>query len=251
MLKTAHETTESLCKGAKNILEGRTDSTLYAAPYQFQAPDSTQWWLARDGKRPTYRLVKFHFSRSSSGSSPWFAGIVAEKGLGPSCAEFCRTAKERNQVMDETWQWDSFLREMRGTDLNEALDLVLNATQVELRLECGDAYVPGQSYNPRAPRPRSDELVYRIHSGGRLEMWDHDLGLRKLNSLTSVSSLAKLSDTLSHIGQLEFHWIDLFLGANLYAAPKYDSDEEARGWDQALVDGLLMPLLPWVVADGK
>lgn len=252
MLLTTHTTTEKLCKATQAIIQPRTDTKLHALPYQFQSPDTTQWWLAREGTRPTYHLVKFHFAKYGSGVTPWFVGIVAEKGLGQSVTEFCKTTNQKNQVMTPSWQWASFVRDLKEDRLVATLDQILATTALELRIDTGSPYVPGQDYNPRAPQPRYDKVCYGVHSGGKLEVCDKYLGLNRLTPLTRVTSLKELGDALESLSadpQFAFHWVDLLLGTTLEAASTGCSEDEASQQDEELVRRVLMPLLPWVVGD--
>lgn len=252
MLKTSHTTTETLCKAAQGIIQPRTDTKLHALPYQFQSPETTQWWLAREGARPTYHLVKYHFARSGGGVTPWIVGIVAEKGLGQPVEEFCTNANQRNQVMTPSWQWWSFIKDLKGDHLAEAINQVLQTTALELRIDTGSPYVPGQDYNPRAPQPRYDKVWYSVHADGKLEVCDKYLGLNRLNPLTRATSLHELGNALESLSadpQFAFHWVDLLLGTALEAAQADCSEDAAHQQDEELVRWVLMPLLPWVVGD--
>jgi hypothetical protein len=249
MLRTAHRTTEALCKAAKARLQSRTTSRLHARPYQFRSPATTTWWLTCDSTWPAFHLAKLKFAKSGSSAPPWFVSVVVEKGLGAKLAPLCRTSTARNQVMTDTWQWHDFVVDLSGVELAEALDRVCEFTPVELRVDCAAPYVPGQDYDPSGRQPSSDALCFRIASGGRLELSSQELGQHKLDPLTRVATLGEAAQTLAQLGAdegLAFHWIDVCVGAVVHAAPEGSDPADAERWDTELAERLLLPLLPWV-----
>jgi len=237
-----YNTPREACLDTWRFFESPGDGRrLYVLPYNRFDPDkSTFWWLSPSPDNPAYKYGKFAFAIYEDNIMR--TGLYVEKGLG---LEYCSIDKSKSagrMVMDETWSWHSFLRDMKGEGISQALDMINAKANVrsELHLEGGYAS-PG--FDPQRPRFKWDRSVFQWDPGDQiLTLLKENRRGEVLPKLGESITFPDLASKLSNLPESSFIWIDLLIGIRLNM-----SSTTPHAWDgNELVRNVLDPLYEWV-----
>jgi len=245
---TSQGSAEQCCKAVQEVLRRREWSpSLFLLPYNYHCPEDTTWWLSPIGEKPAYHAGKyfFHFGKKDG---LLYIGFVVEKGISRSLAELCTTVWTKNFVMEEDWQWHKVMKELHGVDWNDTVNRVSGDVPLTLEIDAGIVNLTdNNSYDPRAPRPRTDRLAFDVNGSGlvlvRAELTSRD-GL--LKQASDIRNFDELSFAMKKIPREEWAWVNFWLGTKLEISDP-ESDVSAReDCASALVDKFLIHFFHWV-----
>ncbi|HYA41727.1 MAG TPA: hypothetical protein VEF34_10510 [Syntrophobacteraceae bacterium] len=219
-----HETCRAVLELRKSAKEKKR---LFAIQYNRFLSESTTWWLSPVGVNPAYKYPKFGFV--PSGDAEIIIGLYVEKGLGRDSQ--CPST----QVMDSTWFWHTFLKEIETDEFCSAL----NATQTQSR-------TPPEIYIESFVGPEKESVSFLWKStDGKLSAAKGFQGsvLEPMVEVADFHSLGACLCELTYRHQSRaFVWIDFIVGVRFEL-----NNDTHDSWDAWVIEkNLLRHLEHWV-----
>jgi hypothetical protein len=194
-----------------------------ARPYQFQAPEFTDWYFfPGSGHWPAQRHGKLFIRRHPEEHDCLCAGYFVERGHGQQVL-MADPGSDRKLIMQPDWYWFEFVRHAQVGELDAPVREVLQRSQVPLSIRA-DLW----RYRPRDDDMRSrtpdDTIQFRIDSpeAGFQNVKKSEDIFARLNDSTNTQELTARLDGWD---ELDWYWVNLFIGVKL----RY-GDEETGTW---------------------
>ncbi len=219
---------------------------LTARPWNRFEPINTEWWLIPSTDWPAYHHGKFFFHAQDDGRD-LYCGFYVEKGLDPSITAAFPTGKKL--VMEKDWSWHRVLADMESGALNAPVLEIAKRSGCCVLLEVDGGFVDDPaSYDPYAPPMDRSYLAFESDGTTLRQIWS-ELHGSQFAHLSPCESLPELARAISQVRQLEWTWIDLYIGLELEMAPlEHDPQRGSDLWEAPeLWEKCLAPWLPWVV----
>jgi hypothetical protein len=202
---------------------------------RFDRLDETTWWLSPTGEIPAYKHGKI-VCTTSNFEPELFVGLYVEKGLGEEPAQMGKasTAKERRYLMDSTWLWHDFVRDLKSGEIGRVANGVegLCDHPVTVALDGGTGVQDDWDF------------VSFAHSSGSLVANAGNASRKRLSPLSAAQSLPNLASLIeTKISDLDWVWIDLHIGLSFSA----DTSDDADVWDADTIwTRVCAPWTPWL-----
>ena len=134
--------------------------------------------------------------------------------------------------MKDDWCWIDFIKGLKDNTISVIISEVSKklVSPLLLRIEAG--FVPDpESFDPHAPRFDWDLLMFNT-VGSSLELTESETPANLLNEVKKIRDLKMLADSIPTIPQIDWVWIDLFIG-NIFMIGPPSLDKEL--WDAARI----------------
>lgn len=247
---TTASTPRELCYSIKSACDDRIDG-LVARPWNRFDPDESAWWLVPSSDWPAFQYGKLYFNWRSLDRSSMVCGLHIEKGLDPSIAGAYRTKKGSRYILNDTWIWNSFLKDLDSGQVSGALVSLWGAgvESLEIRIEGGYVPDPG-SFDPYAGEFNQSKAKYVFEiSGGTPSKWsltsaeDPDHRMHAIQKMTDFHSARA---ALAKVSEDRWLWIDFFL--LLPVSPRGAGDSDRAGLERKLEPMHLSNFSRWLCA---
>ncbi len=218
-------------------------------PWNPRQAKSTHWYLSPTPEWPVFRYGKA-LLRSDQGyadrqGTNLFSCFFVEKG--PSAAKTAELypSHRRNYLSDATWLWSSVLDAMATGDLDPIVEEVARASGQPVVLEIAVSTLSPGAVAEGKGNPWELEGYVRFQlEGPALVPLNSNPGAH-LQSVASLSRIEQIPDALGRNEKLDWFWIDLYIGVELWLGSVPDRNNEI--WNGAHVwDRTLRPWLPWI-----
>jgi hypothetical protein len=209
-------------------------------PYQFQAPDFTDWlWYPRSGHWPAQRHSKLFIGRYRQDPDCLYAGYFVERGHGQQVVA-ADPGFDKKLIMQSDWYWFEFLRHAEARELDAPIMTVLERSQlpVTITADLWHYRPPDDDLRPRQP---DDCIQFETSSAeGPFANVKKSQGMFK--RLTECANLQQLAARLDGWDELDWYWINLFIGIKL----RYGTEETGTWGAPQLWRNALEPWAAWV-----
>jgi hypothetical protein len=201
-------------------------------PYNQFKPSNTTWWLVPSTEWPAYRFGKFFVRRYGDDRAPMI-GYYVEHGLTPQLRGL--PGLRPKFIMDHRWYWHDFMDQMKDGSLDDPYRQTHSRAglPVVVRLE-SFAFNRVPDYDHPEENVPDDVLEFgldRLNPTLRM-MCSADAVLSPMRDCDSFSELAR---RLTSLNDLEYYWIDLYIGVRLdYGTPETGSWDAAQTWNRIL-----------------
>ncbi len=208
-------------------------SGMVVRPYNFNRPETSEWWFIPSKDWPAYRHSKiFVWQTPPYSVEPGFLylGYYVEHGISPEIPGVARKF-----VMDSKWSWHDFIRSAKdgtfdkvsskiSSNLKIPVWVLLKAYEFNRIPELGgDSSTPYDQFEMLLGAQQKHQVLQQPAS-------------KVLKTLNSSKSLADLSATLEANAQdLSFFWIDVLIGVHIDYDTVSANNKDARIlWETAL-----------------
>ncbi len=202
-------------------------------PYQ---PSHTEWYLVPSTEWPAYRFGKLSIHWANRGEQ-MSLGFYIERGLGSQLAGMVKSS----QVMNATWYWPRFCKEVQAGALDPAVQKVLERSGLPVRVYLSlyhFNHVPDVDTGEQHP---DDHLAFTISDAGLA--FDRLLGAQnELSSLKEAANLRDLAARIERAPNLAWNWINLWVSVQV----GYSQDDTGEWGAAQLWHNALELWLPWV-----
>lgn len=199
-----------------------------ARPYQFQAPEYTHWWFMPSTGWPAYRHPKLFIQqyRPQPGlqSEYMYTGFYVERGHGKAVLEL-DPRFDPKMIMQPGWFWFDFVRHAEAGELDAPLREVVERSGLPVIVSVDLWEYRDAEDRYRLTRDPYDNLEFAITAAEPsfdIQSRSHTEILQGLDESTSLGELAR---GLEERKQLDWFWVNLFVGVKL----RY-GDEETGTW---------------------
>lgn len=250
---------QKLAHGARDA--AKPEAKLTTRPWNMYKPADTTWWLIPSTDWPAYLHGKAYLAKDIRDPERIECGLDVEKGLDPIVAGPYPATRKKGFILDKAWKaWPKVLASLADGSLLEVANQVrANAGQpIQVRVASWYAQDPND-FDPH-PLMSDKELFGECRSavdGGRI--WfqlEPDGTLVELEQrclregllpVADSRSLAQLAESLQPTHELNWSWIDLYLGVHMrrFSTEGLPSGEVWYG--DRIWPNLLRPWLPWII----
>lgn len=214
-------------------------------PYRVGTDDTT-WWVRRGTDNPAYRHYKAVIRPVVESDQPvelWI-GTNAEKGLGADFAAMASTKKQKNLVMDDSWEWPRF-ESLLGKGVFGPIAEGVKKAGLEPLLTVSVGMV--------GPSPNLDDTfkddmpgaknTFRIEASSlhRIGRGGSHPKLPEADGIPTSTSWTSLGEALKPVVKHPWTWIDVYLYARFEPGQAGAAWGPERLW-QELVTPFLKPL---------
>lgn len=178
-------------------------------PWNRHQPEDTFWWLIPSTDWPAYKHGKVIVSKEKIEGENFFVGIVIEKGPGAIVGE-SPLANSKTGVLDESWCWNYFMEDIKSGTFEKALNKLSQNIKLPIYLRVG-AHVINEpsSFDPYECGSFNDAVMLNYYESG-VEITSKAKTF--LFPLNKVSNLSDIYYLLSEIKEINWIWIDFFIG---------------------------------------
>ncbi len=217
--------------------EGRP---LTARAYQFQAPEFSDWYSYPSGGHwPAQRHGKLFVRRYPEQLDCLYTGYFVERGHGDKVL-VADPGFDRKLIMRPYWYWFEFVRRAQAGELDAPLVQIMKRSQIPAIV-----IVDLWRYRPRDDDERSrtpdDTIQFGIGSpeGGFKALKKGEGIFATFNDCTNAR---ELMTQLDGSGQLEWYWVNLFMGVKL----RYGDEQSGKWRARDIWRNAMEPWAPWV-----
>lgn len=209
-----------------------------ARPYQFQAPEFTHWWFMPSTDWPAYHHPKLFIQqyRPQPGvqSEYLYTGFHVERGLGNVVLEL-DPKFDRKMIMQPNWFWYGFLQHADKGELDAPLREVAERSglPVIVSVDLWEYRDAEDRYRlERGPYDNLEFAVTEAEPSFSIQSWCHTEVLQGLDDCTNLGQLAR---GLEERTQLDWFWVNLFIGVKLRYGDEHTGTWRARDiWRKAM-----------------
>jgi hypothetical protein len=189
-------------------------------PWNWYKPVDTYYYLVPSANWPAYKYSKFVFATgtdyprklllgindSTIHTDKLLAGFYIEKGFGEDAAIVDSNIKQKQQVKDPTWAWESFIRQDSVTRFARTLARI--SDREELHLYVLSSYVHDREDERRPPH---DAIVFSCQRDELRPVINNRYPVGVLYGLDDARDFDSLAARLRTID--DYHWIDMYVVA--------------------------------------
>lgn len=207
--------------------ECRIQPPLTARPWNRYASENSEWYLVPNTDWPAYRYSKLILQPTKQGTMR--AAFYVEKGVD---SKQISSYSHKQFVMDDQWAWHRLLAAFAHGRLDAPCRVVAERSGAPVRVWVDGGMHQDEAYDRAAERDRWTYLSYRW-SDGALVCQEESSTLPDpcFAPLTSCASLAELAQALPKIQDIDWKWINLYLGVECGLTPKIAQGSSGTPWD--------------------
>jgi hypothetical protein len=192
----AHDTAAAVCQA----IAGAPPRDCMILPRSRFYPESSMWWVVPGKENPAYRYGKLYFDGDELDASTLLCGLHVEKGFGPG------VPGPRGHAMDRRWTWNAFFPALGGQ---------VDAQLADLERQAGEAPHVRLLAGLEAEGAPSHYLRFTWNSG-TLQVQTPPADRRGfLGPLAGVTDLGALREGIAALNELNWHWINVFVGCSV------------------------------------
>lgn len=236
-----------LCEAIEAVLPADA-GRLIRRPYNHFQPTMTSWWLVPSNELPFFKFGKFGFNWDEKKRETISCGLYLTKGLDPALKQVYPSKKGGRLIMDETWAWHNFAESCRNGKIPEAIKAAAGESMViEAVIEGGYVDDPGL-FDPQVEHPAMDcyTLSFDVKTGA-MRVTKAKRAVMAIKELNKVSDLPSFCKTIDTLGNNQFLWMNVFIGA-VFSVKEYGefSPEDNVISASQIWEKVLCKFLPWI-----
>lgn len=197
-------------------------------PYQHQAPEFTHWWFMPSTEWPAYHHSKLFIQqyRPQGGlqSEYLYTGFYVERGLGKSVLEL-DPRFDRKMIVQPGWFWFDFRRHAQEGELDAPLREVVERSGLPVIVSIDLWEYRDAEDRYRLTRGPYDNLEFAVAAADPSLSGQSRSQTEVLQGLDECTTLGQLARGLEERRELDWIWVNLFIGVKL----RY-GDEQTGTW---------------------
>jgi len=215
-----------------------------ARPYQYQAPEFTHWWFMPSTEWPAYHhsklFIQQYHPQPGVQSEHLYTGFYVERGLGEPVLEL-DPRFDRKMIMQPGWFWFRFLGHAEDGELDAPLRETLERSGLPA-IVCVELWEYRDAEDRyRLTRGPYDNLEFTVTAAEpSLTVQSHSQ-TEVLQDLDECTSLGQLARGLEEGKQLDWFWVNLFIGVKL----RYGHEETGTWRAPDIWLNAMAPWEPW------
>ena len=214
-------------------------------PYQYQAPEFTHWWFLPSTEWPAYHHSKLFIQqyRPQPGlqSEYLYTGFYVERGLGNPVLEL-DPRFDRKMIMQPNWFWSRFVSHAEEGELDAPLREVVERSGLPVIVSVDLWEYRDAEDRYRLTRGPYDNLGFAVTAAEPSLSVQSRSQTEVLQDLDECTSLGELARRLEQRSELDWIWVNLFIGVKLRYGDEASGTWRARDiWYSAME-----PWEPWV-----
>lgn len=210
-------------------------------PFQRWKPRPTHRWFVPSTDWPAYRYSKLFIRRPRDRLDFLYTGYRVERGMGQQVLSV-EPKFDRKLIMQPTWAWFDFVQNAKAGLLDEPIGEVLQRSRcpVVLSMDLWEFNrAPTEEQDPGAP---DDYLEFTVASPD-LQFESAVEGRKILRELNHTGCLTELAERFNSWDELDWYWIDLFIGIRM----KYGTEQTGTWRARQFWHNALEPWAEWVL----
>jgi len=201
---------EALADELRETAELFSGLDLWPQPWNRFERENTRWWLVPSAEWPAYHHGKLSFDPTDNQANVLFCGFDVEKGFAPIVSDAYPSTRQRKLITRDSWTWHRFMVDLARREVDDVVEEVADRTGQSLRLEFRAGYASApDDFDPQARL--GTKIVFEISENELAAMGSEDEEWR-FQPVGSCTKLADLRDCIEAIPDLDWIWIDLYLG---------------------------------------
>jgi hypothetical protein len=244
---TSFRSTESLADAVADTA-AIMDRRLTHRPWNWRERAITDWYLNPTVDWPAFRygkaVLRSRHHHSYLQMDDVMSCFFIEKGVGSKAISAFPKLQKRGMMMDKSWLWPAFMDAMATGTVTPIVDLVAREAGEPVLLDIVVSTVTDADYDEQVSRSWARDGFVRFQiDGGALTMIDANVG-SFLSAAAKATQLKQIPAAL-HSSQLDWVWVDLYIGVELDLQP--GTTPVPGAWSDADVwKRTLRPWLGWI-----